>query len=202
HYSGDVEVTAYSSRMQGPKHDNYVIVRGEKTRKLTKQMSKYEGDMKIYESRMQGPKNSGSMVVKREIDRKEMKRIANNEGDIPVNVLEKRAKMRRQKDRQVANYKGDILVKTLYQRDKKIRKKSKDMANYRGDIIVKKVKKGMHPSAVYKGGRVKNSYAAKEKYRKKMLKKYGKTEGLEDANYMKEKNQRPKHDSKEGEIWY
>jgi hypothetical protein len=60
----------------------------------------------------------------------------------------------------------------------------------------------MHPSAVYRGGKVKNSYEAKEKYRKKVLKKYGRTEGLEDANYMKQKEKKPKHDTREGEIWY
>jgi hypothetical protein len=80
--------------------------------------------------------------------------------------------------------------------------KSKKMANYTGDIIVRRHKKGMHPSAVYQGGRIKSSYAAKEKYRKKILKKYGRNEGIETPNYQKQKEKKPKYDKRESEIWY
>lgn len=198
--SGDMDV--YESRMKGPRNENYVVVDGDRARKASKQMANNTGDMQIYESRMQGPRNSETVFVRREIDRKEQKRMANNTGDISMTDLNKRNKQIRQKDKQVAHYSGDITVRSLQQRDKKIRKKGKEMANFKGDIIVKKVKKGMHPSAVYKGGKVKNSYEAKERYRKRVLKKYGKNEGLEDANYMKQKNTRPKHDAREGEIWY
>jgi hypothetical protein len=102
----------------------------------------------------------------------------------------------------MGNYSGDISVRSLEAKAKSIRKKGKKMANYRGDIIVKRVKKGMHPSAVYRGGKVKNSYTAKEKYRKRMLKKYGRNDGIETPNYQKQKLQKPKYDKKEGEIWY
>jgi hypothetical protein len=55
---------------------------------------------------------------------------------------------------------------------------------------------------VWKGGRMKNSYTAKEKYRKRMLKKYGRNDDLETPNYQKNKSKKPKRDVKESEIWY
>jgi hypothetical protein len=76
------------------------------------------------------------------------------------------------------------------------------MANYEGDIIIRRKKQGMHPSSVWKGGKMKNSYKAKEKYRKRMLKKYGRNEGIEVPNYQKQKVKKPKVDKKESEIWY
>jgi hypothetical protein len=193
------------ANVQPPRHDNTVIVNEKPQRKLNKQISKYTGDIVPAESQMKGPKNSGSDVLVREIDRKQETERARYSGDLPNNFLKKRANMRQEKNRQVNSYKGDILVSTLNARAKRTRKKGKEIANYRGDIIVKNMKKGMHPSAVYRGGKVKNSYAAKEKYRKKMLKKYGRTEGLEDANWQKaeknKKNSKPKYDSREAEIW-
>jgi hypothetical protein len=62
----------------------------------------------------------------------------------------------------------------------------------------------MHPSSVYRGGKVKNSYAAKERFRKRMLKKYGRNDDAETPNYMKKKQKdgKPKYDKREAEIWY
>lgn len=197
--TGDMEV--YESRMAPPKNDHYVVVDNTKQRRQTKEMAKYSGDMEVYESRMQGPKNSGSTVIVREIDRKQEKDRARYSGDIPVNALEKRAQMRREKDRQVAGYQGDISVRTLEDRAKNIRQKSKKMANYQGDIIVHKRKEGMHPSSVYRGGKVKNSYQQKEKYRQKMLKKSQKKD-TEIPNYQKDKKgSKPGYDSREADIW-
>ncbi len=200
--TGDI-VVSNKSGIQPPRHDNTVIVNDKPQRQQSKQMSKYQGDIVPAESNSHGPLNSGSTVLVREIDRKQEKQRAQYSGDMGNNFLEKRSAMREEKNRQVSSYKGDILVSTLNARARRTRKKSKDMANYRGDLIVKHIKKGMHPSSVYQGGKVKNSYAAKEKYRKKMLKKYGKTEGLEDANWQKEKekNSRPRYDKREAEIW-
>ena len=82
------------------------------------------------------------------------------------------AEFRKQQSKKTANYKGDLLVKTLRNRDKRMRDKSHQAATYQGDIIVSGRRKGQHPSAVYNGGRIKNSYTAKEKYRKRMLKKF------------------------------
>ncbi|WP_018344582.1 hypothetical protein [Cytophaga aurantiaca] len=201
--TGDM-VVSNKTGVKPPKYDNSVVVDDRPQRKQSKQMSKYQGDIVPAESNSHGPLNSGSTVIAREIDRKQEKQRAQYSGDLGNNFLAKRAKMRDEKNRQVSSYKGDLLVRTLNARAKRTRKKAKDIANYRGDLIVRKAKKGMHPSAVYQGGKVKNSYAAKEKYRKKMLKKYGKTEGLEDANWQKKENKKggaPRYDSREAEIW-
>jgi hypothetical protein len=200
--TGDMIVSTKTG-VKPPHYDNSVVVDERPQRKQSKQMSKYQGDMAPAESNSHGPLNSGSTVIAREIDRKQEKQRAQYSGDLGNNFLAKRAKMRDEKNRQVSSYKGDLLVRTLNARAKRTRKKAKDIANYRGDLIVRKAKKGMHPSAVYQGGKVKNSYAAKEKYRKKMLKKYGKTEGLEDANWQKQKQKggTPRYDSREAEIW-
>ncbi|MCU0417381.1 MAG: hypothetical protein MUE33_09370 [Cytophagaceae bacterium] len=193
--------TIPSSNVQPPKYDNTVVVNDKPQRKASKQISKYQGDMVPMESQMQGPKNSGSLVLAREINRKQEKDRARYSGDLPSNFLQKRTQQREDKNRQVSSYKGDILVRTLNQRAQRSRKKSKEIANYRGDIIVKKMKKGMHPSAVYQGGKVKNSYSQKEKYRQKMLKKYGKNEDIEKANWQKQKQRAPRYDSREADIW-
>lgn len=200
--TGDVVVSTKTG-VKPPHYDNSVVVDERPQRKQSKQMSQYQGDVAPAESNSHGPLNSGSLVLVREIDRKQEKQRAQYSGDIGNNFLAKRSKMRDEKNRQVSSYKGDLLVRTLNARAKRTRKKAKDIANYRGDLIVRKAKKGMHPSAVYQGGKVKNSYAQKEKYRKKMLKKYGKTEGLEDANWQKEKQKggTPRYDSREAEIW-
>lgn len=198
--TGDVVVSSKSG-VKPPLHDNYVVVDNRPQRQQSKQMSKYQGDIVPTESNSHGPLNSGSLVLAREIDRKQEKQRAKYSGDIGNNFLENRTKMRDEKNRQVSSYKGDLLVRSLNARAKRTRKKAKDIANYRGDLIVKRTKKGMHPSAIYQGGKVKNSYAQKEKYRKKMLKKYGKTEGLEDANWQKQKSGAPRYDSREAEIW-
>jgi hypothetical protein len=197
--TGDMVIP--KSGVKPPQHDNTVVVNDKPQRQLSKQMSKYQGDIVPAESQMKGPLNSGATVLVRETDRKQMKQMARYSGDLPTDFLAKRSAMRQEKNRQVSSYQGDILVRTLEARARRTRKKSKDIANYRGDLIVKRVKKGMHPSSVYQGGKVKNSYEAKEKYRKKILKKYGRTEGLEDANWQKQKQGPPKYDKREAEIW-
>jgi len=173
------------SKQRAPRHASDIIVDNSKERKTDKQISHYTGDVVLNDSKT----------------RKTDKVIGSYSGDIPVNYLQKRDHMRREKERKIASYEGDILVSTLEARARKIRKKSKEMANFEGDIIVKRVRKGMHPSAVYRGGNVKNSYAAKERYRKRMLKKYGKNDGIETPNYMKKKEAKPKYDKRESEIW-
>jgi hypothetical protein len=117
-----------------------------------------------------------------------------------LKVLENRNKMRRVKDKEQANYRGDISVSALNRKQKSLRKKAKTMANWEGDIVISKRKKGQHPSAVYQGGKVANSYQEKEKMRKKMLKKYGKG-SQETPNYMKEKSVKAGYDKREAEFW-
>jgi hypothetical protein len=206
--TGDVKVTnnrgINKTSKQAAQNSGDIRVDNSEARKKTKSISRYSGDLdySVYESRAEGPRNSGSMVLERGIDRRTQKKIANNEGDIGNNYLARRTAMRHKKGKEIANSSGDILVRTLNQKAKKIRKKNKEMANYKGDIIVTRVKKGMHPSAVYRGGKVKNSYTAKERYRKRMMKRMSRKRGLEDSNYMKQKQRQPKHNKKEAEIWY
>jgi len=194
------------SKQRAPRHASDIIVDNSKERKTDKQISHYTGDVVLNDSKTRKTDKqignySGDMVFDQSKTRKTDKVIGSYSGDIPVNYLQKRDHMRREKERKIASYEGDILVSTLEARARKIRKKSKEMANFEGDIIVKRVRKGMHPSAVYRGGNVKNSYAAKERYRKRMLKKYGKNDGIETPNYMKKKEAKPKYDKRESEIW-
>jgi hypothetical protein len=127
------------------------------------------------------------------------KKASGSRGDIGGNYLANRAKFRKDQNKRSSGYSGDISVRTLQARNKNIRNKTHEMATYEGDIIVKGRKKGQHPSAVYRGGQVKNSYAAKEKYRKRMLKKYSKHSDVERPEEKKET--KPRYDSKEADIW-
>lgn len=127
------------------------------------------------------------------------KKASGNRGDIGGNFLANRANFRKNQNKRASGYSGDISVRTLQARNKNIRNKTHEMATYEGDIIVKGRKKGQHPSAVYRGGKIKNSYAAKEKYRKRMLKKYSKHSDVERPEEKKET--KPRYDSKEADIW-
>jgi len=208
-YSGDQVYNNNKERKTDKQVAGYSgdqVYNNSKQHKTEKQIANYSGDVVLNDSKSRRTQKeianySGDMEV-RGVNRETQKNIAHYSGDISVHDINKREKQIRQKGRKVASYEGDILVRTLEARARKIRKKSKEMANWEGDIIVKRVKKGMHPSAVYRGGNVKNSYAAKERYRKRMLKKYGKNEGAETPNYMKKKEGKPKYDKRESEIWY
>lgn len=132
------------------------------------------------------------------------KELQKYSGDLPSNFLKKRDQARQDKNRQVSSYSGDILAKTLQAKAKKIRKKGKEMANFRGDIIVHRVKKGMHPSAAYRGGKIRNSYKAKERYRKRVMNRYRKNNNVEVPESVKKrrKEKKPTYDKNEAAIWY
>ena len=183
---GDMPIRV--SKMQPPKNEQVYVVDDSKKRELTKEMSKYSGDM-----------------IAVGIDRKKEKDRARYQGELPNNFLAKRAKAIEKSSREMGSYSGDISVKTLESRAKGIRKKSKKMAQWQGDIIVHRKKEGMHPSSVYRGGLIKNSYQAKERYRQRMMKQNNKNSDKDSAqpNYMKKKKkeQRPTYDSREAEIW-
>jgi hypothetical protein len=100
-------------------------------------------------------------------------------------------------------YKGNGLVKSDYKKRKDARKKSKQISRYRGDLLVKKMPKGAHPSSVWRGGKVKNSYQQKEKYRQRMMKRIGRNKNNLQPNYLRKKNreEKPTYDSRESEIW-
>ncbi|MDB5274047.1 MAG: hypothetical protein JWO58_2414, partial [Chitinophagaceae bacterium] len=183
---GDMPIRV--SKMQPPKNEQTYVIDDSKKRELTKEMSNYSGDM-----------------IAVGIDRKKEKERARYQGNLPNNFLAKRAKMREEASREMGSYSGDISVKTLESRAKGIRKKSKKMANWQGDIIVHRKKEGMHPSSVYRGGLIKNSYKAKERYRQRMMKQNNKNsdKDSDQPNYLKKrkKDQRPTYDSREAEIW-
>ena len=183
---GDMPIRV--SKMQPPKNEQVYVVDDSKKRQLTKEMSNYSGDM-----------------IAVGIDRKKEKDRARYQGELPNNFLAKRAKAIEKSSREMGSYSGDISVKTLESRAKGIRKKSKKMAKWQGDIIVHRKKEGMHPSSVYRGGLIKNSYKAKERYRQRMMKQNNKNsdKDSDQPNYMKKKkkDQRPTYDSREAEIW-
>ena len=114
----------------------------------------------------------------------------------------KKRKDARRRDKQFGHYKG-VLVKSDYKKRKDARKKSQEMSRYRGDLLVKKTPRGSHPSAVWRGGKVKNSYQQKEKYRKRMMKRIGRNKNNLQPNYLRKKNrdEKPTYDSRESEIW-
>lgn len=117
----------------------------------------------------------------------------------------KKEKEARRMSGKMSSFKGNKggLVKSQYKKEKEARKKSKQMSRYRGDLIVKKRPKGAHPSAAYRGGKVKNSYQQKEKYRKRMLKRMGRNKKAQQPNYLRKKNrdEKPTYDSRESDIW-
>jgi hypothetical protein len=114
----------------------------------------------------------------------------------------KKRKDARRRDGDFGHYKG-VLVKSDYKKRKDARKKSQEISRYRGDLLVKKTPKGSHPSAVWRGGKVKNSYQQKEKYRNRMIKRIGRNKNNLQPNYLRKKNreEKPTYDSRESEIW-
>ena len=120
------------------------------------------------------------------------------EGDIALN---EKNEIRREKEKEISTNSGDILVKTLRERDNRIRIKAKKIANWEGDVILTKKIKGTHPSAAYAGGKIANSYKEKEKYRRQMLRKYGRNPDLETPSYERKKQEKPTYDKNEGKIW-
>lgn len=193
-YQGDLNLEARDQMRKDKQKDmaNYsgdkdLGDRDEMRRDKQKEMANYSGDLDL-ESRDK-------------MRREKQKEIAANSGDIDMRDVNKKAKEIRKKEKVISKYSGDILVKTLMARDNKNRIKAKKIANWQGDIVVNKKRKGAHPSAAYRGGKIANSYKAREKYRKKMLKKYGRNPGIETPNYQKQKDEKPKYDKDEGKIW-
>jgi hypothetical protein len=114
----------------------------------------------------------------------------------------KKRKDARRRDVKFGHYKG-VLVKSDYKKRQDARKKSQQISRYRGDLLVKKTPKGSHPSAAWRGGKVKNSYQQKEKYRKRMIKRIGRNKNNLQPNYLRKKNreEKPTYDTRESEIW-
>lgn len=161
--------------------------RDEMRREKDKEQANYSGDI--------------NLEARDNMRREKDKTQANYSGDIDMRDVMKKARAIRKKEKTISKYSGDILVKTLQARDNKIRIKAKKIANWQGDIVINKKRKGAHPSAAYRGGKVANSYKEREKYRSKMLKKYGRNPGIETPNYQKKKDDKPTYDKNESQIW-
>jgi hypothetical protein len=179
-------------------------------RKKDKETANYSGNMVledkegiIRQKQKEIANNTGDidLTARNDMRREKEKEIATYSGDISTHNLLKKAKEIRQKEKTIANYSGDILVKTLRERDNRIRMKAKKIADWEGDIIITRKMKGAHPSAAYAGGKIANSYKEKEKYRRQMLKKYGRNSDLETPNYERKKQEKPTYDKNEGKIW-
>lgn len=159
--------------------------------KRTQEMRSYQGNIDV---------GNLAHLIKRAEIKKDMERYST--GDIDLRDIEKRAQQRREKAKKVASYSGSIRTKDLENWRKSIRKKEKDIANFQGNIRVEKRKKGQHPSAVYRGGKIANSYTQKEKMRKKMLKKYGRKGDIDMPAHLKDQPKKAKYNRDESEIWW
>lgn len=216
-YSGDVnnaakekEIKEKEKEISQNSGDISLEARDQKRRESQKEISNYSGDIdltvrdqKRRESQKEISNYSGDIdLTARDQKRREsQKDIANYSGDISMNDVMRKAREIRKKEKTISNYSGDILVRTLKARDNRIRIKAKKIANWEGDVIIAKKRKGAHPSAAYRGGKVANSYKQKEKYRKQMLKKYGRNSGMETPNYQRKKDDKPTYDKEESKIW-
>ncbi len=109
-----------------------------------------------------------------------------------------REKIAKNKSHQISSYKGDLRV---VDRKKAYRKKNNEISSYKGDILVRKKPKGAYPGQIYRGGYTNSSYQKKEKYRKRMLKKIGKSKKMQTPNFKKRKEEKPTYDTRESEIW-
>jgi hypothetical protein len=96
---------------------------------------------------------------------------------------------------------GSGLVKSPYLRQKQAKRKSQEISSYKGDILVRKRPKGAYPGSKYAGGRTNSSFKKKEKYRKRMLRKIGKSRKAQQPNFKKKKETKLKYDTRESEIW-
>lgn len=153
-------------------------------------------------------KYEGSVLVKsnsqqRKDARGKDRQMSKFEGRGLVVSAYKKQKDARRKSSQISRFEGRGLVVSAYKKQKDARKKSHEISQYRGDLIVKKQPKGAHPSAAWRGGKVKNTYQQKEKYRKRMMKRIGRNRNDLQPIYLRKKNrdEKPTYDSRESEIW-
>ena len=159
--------------------------------KRTKSIREFQGKVKI---------GNLAHLQKRDEIKADMEKFST--GDINLKDLDQRAKERRKRDKTVAAFSGSIRTKDLEKWGKSIRKREKEIANFQGNIKVEKRKKGQHPSAAYRGGKIANSYTQKEKMRKKMLKKHGRKGDVDMPAHLKDQPKKAKYNSDESEIWW
>ena len=128
------------------------------------------------------------------------KELSRYSGDLPSNTLQQRTKAREDKNREISSYDGDILVKTIRKREKAARVRGKEIANFSGDIELRRALKGSHPSAVYLNQRGRNKYKARERYQKRMIKKYHRQNNIDDPDRDYE-HEKPDYDRREFHLW-
>ena len=101
-----------------------------------------------------------------------------------------------------ADFAGNMKVKSKSAQERDFKKQSKEQQLFAGNYRIKKNKNAdLHPSSEYRGGKIKNSYAQKERTRKRKI-WWSKTKKNDDQpQHLKEKGKKPKYDPKEREIW-
>jgi hypothetical protein len=139
---------------------------------------------------------------KRKDARRRNRQFSGFEGPVEVKSVVGQRKDFRKKNQELRRFKG-VLVKSPYKQKKDARKKSEEISKYRGDLLVNKMPKGAHPSSAWRGGKVKNTYQQKEKYRKRMMKRIGRNKNKMQPGFLQKKNreEKPTYDSRESEIW-
>ncbi len=109
-----------------------------------------------------------------------------------------RKKMYKKRSEQMSSFRGGNTLAPEY-RKKMYKKKSKELSSYKGDMLMRKRPKGAYPNLKYRGGYKNSSFEKKEKYRKRILKRMGKKQYV--PGHMKQKDEKPRYDSRESEIW-
>ena len=143
----------------------------------------------------------GSYVDMRNRWKEQNKKIENYRGKIDYDVLKKQKDRMIALDKEIYSNTGDILTVSLEKKKSRLKEKSRKATWYEGDMIVTKRTKSNHPSAVYIEARDSKSVEAKEKMRKKLLKRSRHHRDKEDPSYMKKETPRPRYDVREYEIW-
>lgn len=168
---------------------------GEKLRRQGKdtRATNFEGDIKLNRP------NGSYAASTHQGDVKYKKRSA----DTKATRFSGNIKVKRNVNSFIASrYKGDVKIKTARNRANYFKKLSAKANLYEGRIKLGKASKEMHPSAAYKDGKAKNSLTKKEKFRKRKLWWSRKDKNAGQPKHLKEKNKKPRYDSRESEIWY
>jgi hypothetical protein len=139
----------------------------------------------------------GGYMAMRNREKTKSKQIAAYTGTIDLAKITQKMKENGHKQ---ATHTGNISV-SLKERQAGIRARTQKATGYAGDIAITQRRKGSHPSALYRGSMGKDSYAAKEKARKKAIQKVRRNRDMEDPAYMKKKQPRPKYETEEYKIW-
>ncbi len=136
----------------------------------------------VFNTTLEAPERSRNAMGARMLRQSER----NNSRGGKVHSQWYKQKIAKSKSKKISSYKGDIRV---VDRKKEYRKKNNEISSYKGDILVRRKPKDAFPGAGYKGGYANSSYQKKEKYRKRMLKKMGKSKKNMVPNYKKRKEE-------------